>query len=82
MKYILTNISPYLIILTLCTEYTLLWKFWSPKGKSQEDIEEAFYCARTNIAADDHRTYHRGGSNKGVIGLFKVIIYIYIYNRL
>ena len=57
--------------------------YWKAEGKSESDIEEAYYCARTNIFNFKHEAYHKKGSNFGTRQLFAVIvflIYIYIYN--
>ena len=51
---------------------------WTSEGKSKEEIEEDYYCARTNLYHDYHGISQRRGSNRGTRDLLSVYIYIYI----
>ena len=54
-------------------------RYWNPEGKSNKQIDEAFFCARRNLYNENHGKYLKKGSNQGTRDLFRVIYYIYIY---
>ena len=47
-------------------------KYWTSKGKSKDQIAEAYYCAKNNLWKDGLRQ-QKNGTNKGTRDLFKVL---------